>query len=82
MREEIKERLDRIARDIKRASDELKLDSGLDAQYAARLLSSALSHMDMQLEQQYGCFLGLKEPPPPAEVQESKPRSAKSKAGK
>lgn len=79
MRDEIKERLEAVARELKRASDALKLDAGLDAQFASRLLSGAINHMDMQLERQYGRYLCLKEPVPPAEVQEPRP-NAKAKA--
>lgn len=57
MREEIRQKLDAIAFDLKELADELRADPGQDAQLASRAVSQSIGFMDMELSNAYGIKL-------------------------
>lgn len=57
MREEIREKLDDLAYQMKKLADELRIDGSQDSQLGARVVSQSMGFMDMELSNAYGIKL-------------------------
>jgi hypothetical protein len=71
MREEIRQKLDAIAYDLKVLADELRMDPAQDAQLASRCVSQSMGFMDMELSNAYGIRLRPNKRPVMEEVAEA-----------